>query len=332
MNTKSSHPKAKATGADLEAALATLARDYTKLEARIRELTHTITCTCSGVTLRLHFPALRQGKPTVAELVDAIALYLVNFALPRSEVEALRSQYQSLSFDEFSLKFSGLEARAKDLFIRANKVTNRNGEAGELLLYLLTEWRLAAPQLLAKMSLKTNPKMPVHGSDGVHVRYSKVDKRLLLYWGESKVQADVNAAISAAAESIAEAFTATKMKHEIELVQRNISFSGLDTEEKEALLRYLDPFEEAYNDRHDVTTCLVGFDFDGFASAASHDPGTAEVTFRELANEELAKVAPKLAKALTKAGLKAQPVELFFFPVPSVDEFRKLFQAKIGWI
>jgi hypothetical protein len=84
MTTKSPQPNAKATGADLEAALATLARDYTKLEARIRELTHTITCTCSGVTLRLHFPAFRQSKPTVAELVDAIALYLVNFALPRS--------------------------------------------------------------------------------------------------------------------------------------------------------------------------------------------------------------------------------------------------------
>ena len=54
-----------------------------------------------------------------------------------------------------------------------------------------------APQLIAKMSLKTNPKMPVHGADGVHVRYSKADKRLLLYWGESKVHADVGAAISA---------------------------------------------------------------------------------------------------------------------------------------
>lgn len=331
MTTTSSQPKATVSGADLQGALAALSRDYSKLESRIRELTHSVTCTCSGVTLRLHFPAFRQSKPTVSELVDAIALYLINFALPRSEIETLRSQYQSLPFDEFSLKLSSLEAKARDLFIRAHKVTNRNGEAGELLLYLLTEWKLAAPQLVAKMSLKTNPMMPVHGADGVHVRYSKADKRLLLYWGESKVHADVGAAITAAAKSIADALTASKLKHEIELVQRNISFSGLDTNEKEALLRYLDPFEEAYNDRHDVTTCLIGFDFNGFASVASHSSGEAEGAFRDLAMAELAKVAPKLARALTDAGLKSQPVELFFFPVPSVDEFRKLFQAKIGW-
>lgn len=331
MNTKPSQPKTKATKPDLEAALAALVRDYAKLEARIRDLTHTINCTCSGVTLRLHFPALRQSKPTIAELVDVIALYLVNFALPRSEVEALRFQYQSLSFDEFSLKFSALEARAKDLFIRANKATNRNGEAGELLLYLLTEWKLAAPQLIAKMSLKTSPKMPVHGADGVHVRYSEADKRLLLYWGESKMHADLDKAIAAAAESIGKALTPTKLKHEIDLVQRNISFSGLEPAEKEALLRYLDPFEESYNERLDITTCLIGFDFDGFASVVADDPSRAEAMFRELAKAELAKAAPRLAKALTAAGLKAQPVELFFFPVPSVDEFRKLFQAKIAW-
>lgn len=331
MPTKSAQTKPKVPKADLEAALAALGRNYAKLEARIRELTHTITCSCSGVTLRLHFPAFRQSKPTVAELVDAIALYLVNFALPRSEVEALRVQYQSLPFDEFSLKFSAFETRAKDLFIRANKVTNRNGEGGELLLYLLTEWKLGAPQLIAKMSLKTNPKMPVHGADGVHVRYSKADKRLLLYWGESKVHADVGAAISAAAKSIGESLSPVKLKHEIDLVQRNIGFSGLDAAEKEALLRYLDPFEETYNNRHDVTTGLIGFDFDGFASVAADDPSKAEAAFRELAKAELASVAPKLAKVLTKAGLKTQPVELFFFPVPSVDEFRKLFQAKIGW-
>jgi hypothetical protein len=80
------------SGADLERALEALSRDYSKLGSRIRELTHTVTCTCSGVTLRLHFPAFRQSKPTVSELVDAIALYLVNFALPRSEIETLRSQ------------------------------------------------------------------------------------------------------------------------------------------------------------------------------------------------------------------------------------------------
>src|SRR3546814_10487872 len=71
---------------------------------------------------------------------------------------------------EFHAAVSQLNQRALALFKRVRKASNRSGEAGELLLYLLTEWILGAPQIIAKMGLKTNPQMPVHGSDGVHVR------------------------------------------------------------------------------------------------------------------------------------------------------------------
>ena len=93
----------------------------------------------------------------------------------------------------------------------------------------------------------------------------------------------------------------------------------------------LNPFEESYNERHDVTTCLIGFDFDGFAKVAKINADKAEAQFRSLAEAELAKLAPTLAKALTDAGLETQPVEIFFFPVPSVGDFRDFFQKKIGW-
>ncbi len=316
---------------DLEAAVAALRKDYSKLSVRIRNLGHSITCDCAGVILRLHFPSFRQSKPTVHELIEAIVPYLVPFALPRSEVKAVDDFYGKASGEDFKLRYFQLVESAKSLFKRANDATNRNGEAGELLLYLLTEWVLGAPQLIAKMSLKTNREMPVHGADGVHVRYSKKDSRLLLYWGESKLHADVGAAITSATKSIVEALQPDKMKHEIELVQRNIDFSGLDAIEKKALLRYLDPFDESYNERHDVTTCLVGFDFDGFATVSKSDPATAEAEFVKLAEERLLAVAPKLAKALTEAGLDGRPIELFFFPVPSVQELRNIFQEKIGW-
>src|ERR1043165_9473083 len=180
---------------DLEAALAALRKDYSKLNARIRPITHTVKCEYAGVTLRLHFPSLRQGQPTIHELVDALALYLMPFALPRSELAKVQGLYGKVSEEEFSTRVLQLAESARSLFKRANDATNRNGEAGELLLYLLTEWVLAAPQIIAKMSLKTNRDMPVHGSDGVHVRYSKSDGKLLLYWGESKLYANIADAI-----------------------------------------------------------------------------------------------------------------------------------------
>lgn len=316
---------------DLEAALAGLRRDYSKLIPRLRPLEHTATCECTGVNIRLHFPAFRQGRATVHELIEAIVHFITPFALPRSKIKAVDDLYGKVGVDDFKLKVSHLSETAKALFKRANEATNRNGEAGELLLYLLTEWILDAPQLVAKMSLKTNREMPVHGSDGIHVRYSAEQSRLLLYWGESKLYADVSDAMTAAVSSIAEAIEPAKMQHEIELVQRNIDFSGLDGPAKLAILKYLDPFDDAYNERHDVTTCLLGFNFDAFEALSLSTPDEAEAGFIKLAEAKLKELAPKLATTLKAANLANRPIEIFFFPVPSVQELRDLFQAKIGW-
>lgn len=325
-------PTEQITKTDLDVVLAALRRDYTKLAPRIRQLKHEVTCECAGVTLHLHFPAFRQAKTTVQELVDAIWLHLKWFALTRQEIEAVSKLQTTLPFDELAAKITQLDDSAAKLFIKAHKATNRTGEAGELLLYLLTEWILGAPQIIAKMTLKTNPQMPVHGADGVHVRYCSETSRLFIYWGESKLYGDVGQAITAAATSIAKALGPDEIGHELQLVQRNIDFSGLGADGKDALLRYLDPHEEEYNERKDVITCLVGFDFDGFEKASAAGDQKAEEQFRALATAKLAEVAPKVAAALKGAGLSTQSVELFFFPLPAVQEFRDLFQARIGWL
>ncbi len=105
----------------------------------------------------------------------------------------------------------------------------------------------------------------------------------------------------------------------------------MDAASKQAVLRYLDPFEEAYNERHDVTTCLIGFDFEAFKNISAADGSGAEAKFVKLAKTKLDELAPRLAKAVKAAGLDGRPIEMFFFPVPSVQELRDLFQDKIGW-
>ncbi|ANP91557.1 hypothetical protein BA011_36235 (plasmid) [Rhizobium leguminosarum] len=77
---------------------------------------------------------------------------------------------------------------------------------------------------------------------------------------------------------------------------------------------------------------MIGFDFDGFQKAGAAGDQGAEDSFRALAKEKLADVAPKVSAALKTAGLYSQDVELFFFPLPAVQEFRDLFQARIGWL
>lgn len=319
------------TGLDaeqLETALAALGRDWTLLAPRLRRVDHDVQTTHSRLTMRLHYPALRDGRAGVGDLIDTITWFMAHFSLPRKQVEAVHARKDTLDAFTFGAEIVRLNQEAVSLFKRVRS-TASSGEAGELLLFLLTEWIIGAPQIIAKMSLKTNPAMPVHGSDGIHVKFVPATGKLLFYSGEAKLYSRIEGAIASAAKSIAEGIDHDKARHELELVRRNISFTGLTAQAEAALLKYLDPLEEASNHRVDVVTCLIGFDFDGYGDLAdSEDP---RARFEALVVEHLAKVGPRIASALTRAGLGEQRVEMFLLPVPSVEDLRNLFQDRIGW-
>ncbi len=267
----------------------------------------------------------------MSDLVNVVVRYLTVFALPRSRIAELDEQIGQISADEFRLRTLALQQEATSLFMRSQQATRRNGEAGELLLFLLTEWALEAPQLLAKMSLKTNREMPVHGSDGIHVKYCPVNKKLLLYWGESKIHKDVGKAVSSAVTSIVTALKDENINHELKLVERFIDLSGLTPAAKAAVLGHLDPLDERSNQRINITTCLIGFDFDAYEKNEVIKSPDPEAAFRLLAIAKLGELAPRVATALANAGIHDHKIELFFFPVPSVETLRDLFQAAIGW-
>ena len=265
------------------------------------------------------------------ELVDVISLYLMRFALPRRRIRELWELKDKLSPEEYDLRQAKLRDEAYSLFKKAHKNTKRNGEAGELLLYLLTEWILKAPQILAKMSLKTNAAMPVYGADGVHVRFDSDTGKLEFFWGESKLHASINGAITAAAESIAESLKPEKLSQEFFLVERDIDLSGLSPSAREAFKKYLNPVTPESNQWVSRITCLIGFDFAAYGAVKAGPAAKAEETFRTELATNLKAVAEKLAIALKAHGLEHQELEIFLFPVPAVANFRDLFQDKIGW-
>lgn len=302
------------------------------MSSRIRTVEHDVVTDYDSLNLRLHYPALRDAQATVQELVRTIALYLTHFSLPRKQIEgAYAAQLKMATSFERHEAISRLEQEARSLFIRARQSSKRTGEAGELLLYLFTEWLLEAPQIIAKMSLKTSAQMPVHGSDGIHARLDPQTGHLILYSGEAKLHESLSKAVQSAVSSIKASLDREKVQHEIDLVRRNIDFSGLDDTAKASLLRYLDPFEEAYNHRLEVVTCLIGFDFAGYTDLTSDQQQDPELNFQAKAIAKLRNVGPAFAKALTHAGLSNQRVELFLLPVPSVAVMRDLFQNQIGW-
>jgi hypothetical protein len=246
-------------------------------------------------------------------------------------VEDVHDAYGKVSAGEYDALHADLHQRAVELFKKAQISTNRNGEAGELLLCLLTEWILDAPQILAKMALKTNPEMPVHGSDGIHVRFCAENNKLLLLWGESKLYTSVTEAIVSASESIKKSLQGTAVRHELSLVRRYIDFSGLSDEAKKAIKSYLNPFDDRSNERVNVITCLIGFDFKGYTSKSQFKHEDRESRFQIDLQTQLQKWAANISEMFQRHGVDGQRVEIFLFPLPSVAEFRKLFQQKIGW-
>lgn len=315
----------------LEAFISSLAQGHDDLGARIKVVTHSAASISQRVHVHAHYLAFRDGKATTSEFVTILYTKLVPFCLTRKQINDAQGEWKELPPNKIQESAIALHQQALDLFIRANRNTNRNGEFGELITFLLIESVLNAPQLVAKMSLKTSPQMPVHGSDGIHVSYDAGIHELKLYWGESKCYSSVNGAIDSAAESVAKNLQEDKMAHEIFLVRQGLELSGFPQEFKEPLLSFLDPYDDKYNSRSDVSVVFIAFDFDAFAKLEGVDPKDTESKFAEQLNAALPTYVERLDSALAGNSVQNHSVEAFFLPVPSVDSLRTMFQDRIGW-
>lgn len=317
--------------ANLGDVIARLNNDYSSLSNLIKTLDHTNKCEKGDVEVRAHYLPFRNGQPMAQELLEAIRVYICNFALSRTEIQSVHDKVAELPPQKAMEEYVKLQNSAADLFIKAQKSTSRNGECGELLLYLLIEWLLEAPQILAKMPLKTNGQMPVHGSDGIHVKYNAQDDTLAFYWGEAKLHKTLDSGIGSALGSISDALSFDKMKQDISLVKRNFDASGFPAEVKSKVLDYLDPLHPAYHKKIDISVCLIGFDYNGFGKLAGKKAAEVEPAFRTMLEAEIAKASSSLAKEIEAKSLHHHRIEAFFIPFVSVDQLRKDFQNLIGW-
>jgi hypothetical protein len=311
--------------------IASLKTDFSQLGGLIKTLGKPGHCGGGNVTIRAHYVPFRNGKPMIGELLDVIRSYICNFAMSRAEIDAVHQKAAAGTPQQRMIAYNKLRDDAADLFIKAQKSTGRNGECGELLLYLLTEWILEAPQIMAKMSLKTNSQMPIHGSDGIHVKYDKNSDRLVFFWGEAKLHATVGGAIASAVASIASTLEYDKLKEDINLVRRYVSLSGLSTDAQQRLVEFLDPLSPDYEKKIDTSVCLIGFDFKGFKALSSVHVSNLELHFTALLKTAIASAAKDLEDRISAAGITHHTMEVFFFPVVSVDQLRIEFQNKIGW-
>lgn len=260
-----------------------------------------------------------NGRPRIEDLVKVIAEHVLDYAIPRSQI---REAEEELQRNRSTQKIVRLADEARSLFTDLEQ----SGEGGELLLFALAEKLLRLPQLICKMSLKTNTRMHVHGADGLHAGAEPTSGKLLLYWGESKIYDNVTSAVSKCLASIRPMLTEySSGQRDLQLLQRYADLN--DPALEGALKRYLDPDYDERNSLEFRGLCLVGFDCDAY-------PASPSTTL-------LAKVAQQIATALpiwrehvkTRIGeekLDAFAMHFLFVPFPSADGFRELLREKLG--
>ena len=198
----------------------------------------------------------------------------------------------------------------------------KTGEGAELLLYALLEKELQIPQILSKMSLKTSTEMQYHGADGVHAKLLD-NGDLAVYWGEAKLYESVTRAMTDCMDSIAPYLLGTAHAQDIFLI-RHYADAG-NAEVTARLLEYFNDNSVLSANVEMRGACLIGFVHENYPKLpreeasvkAELDKATkhwAEATRRRLGNHSLTGYA----------------VEVFFFPMPSVEEFRKAIKAELG--
>ncbi len=299
----------------LEELLAASRENY---DACISHIDHQHTLLGVTANMRLHhlkFDANGQPK------VDALAKVLVNHAIDY----AISSRNRPANFTaQDAMKYSQ-EARKLFRVVSAPAgTTDLAGEAGELLLYFLLETIIKAPQVVAKVELKTNPALEVNGSDGIHMRWNPNDSVVDVYFGESKMYGDVGAALTKAFESI-ENFHANGMReHEFSMVTK--FFKGVDDNVKAAVANVLDTGKPGLGARTNHA-CLIGYDWTATGLTPGQAANSVEAEYRKQFLQSAPDLHRRLQARLSSCQRKQYGFEVFFLPFTSVQAFRDAFNA-----
>lgn len=316
---------------DIAENIAALLGDFSSLEPRIRNLSYDTEVCSERIEVRCSYVSFRDGEITFAEFMDAVSSMIIPFCLPRKQIsEATDQMAAKPDHVTASRLMSELHEKARNLFIKAKKGSHRSGEAGEIVLYILNEWILQAPQIVSKMYLKTNNNMPVHGTDGIHAKFDAELNKLIVYWGESKCHKALNSGLKDALTSISEFVNDGHEKREIEIVSDHLDLGKYGTEAQDAILTYLDPYSKESNERITVFSCLLVFNAPKLKSDFD-DPDEVEKAFVSKINKSVESFIESIKKNTEDFSLGTKRFEFFLVPVPSVQKFRDEFQSRIGW-
>ncbi len=246
----------------------------------------------------------------------------VDYAIPRSKVAHAKARDN---------KFNSTEAVA-ELFAQAKRTFTdlaKSGEGGEMLLFLLAERFLKMPQILCKMDLKTDTRMHYHGADGVYAGVTP-EGILKLYWGESKIYGNANAAIRDCLKSLAPFLIELEhdeAERERDLVLLSDKADLSNPALTDALKNYFDRSSVMSKRVQYCGVALVGFDASFYPKS---DVKAVADEIVEASRTELASWIKNIGKQLKLEKLEQMEIEFFCIPLPSAKSFRAAFLKAMG--
>lgn len=307
-----------------------LGRKYNGLDSRLRELKYHWNAEGLSVEGRFFYLSFKDGRPSLDDFIQFIYDKIVYFCIPDTKIKESIRKYDETGDLKYIFQ---LNDQARNLFIRAKKQAKTTGEPAELILFILMEGVMEAPQIACKMFLKTSTNMPVHGSDGIHVSFDQSSKRLKLYWGESKLYQELSSAIDEIANSIETFISADEdgvpKDRDIEIIKDHISIENplLKTE----LLKYFDPYEEQSNQLEENYACFVGFNYSVLERLEQFEQEKIYEQFEEHYLQRVQTACDLFAKKIASSD-KLRRLRFLFFLIPfeSIAEVRSKFLRKLG--
>ena len=298
------------------------------LEALLPSVTYAWKAKDLTVEGCFHYVLLRDGVPCFPQLLGLMIERIPYFCLTRKDRKSFGDKFDATRDYGHIIR---MQEKAKKLLIRSTGSAKTLGEPGEMLLFLLMEGMLKAPQMACKMFLKTSEEMPVHGADGTHLKYDPASDTITVYWGESKLYQQLSNALDKVCESITE-FTTDKGGKTPKDRDVSILCDHMNTDDaatRDAIAKYFDPYEPQFKKMVDVYSCFVGFDFGYFEKLKKVPKAQAEAAFQKEYLDRVGEACKLFEDKIKTNNMHTLRFHFFLIPFESVEKFRADYLAKL---
>ena len=319
----------KAQETDIKSALAALQNPCDLDSILICAVPHDQPTEGPGPRTGLLHLRFREDLPLVDDLARVLFEQCVYYALPRRK----RLELQEQVANDIS-KAIRITTLVRDVFIEFNvRHPARASELGEVLAYCIAQRHLSAPQVAAKMALKTASNMPVHGLDGVHASFE--NGALTVYFLEAKLAGTARTGAARYAKSAAE-FLADKKQYarEYQLVGDLGHLDSLTGQARQAAIDYFDIWNKPELPRRErFVGVICHSEPKHYADKVPIDDGNFEVHqthFSEIYGADHPALRAFSNAEITKLGGNPAKATLFFVAVPDVNELREAFYRALG--